>query len=82
MAQSQGQWTKVAPGNGTPPFYVFEGSIQKSEKDDRDYKLIRLENGLRAMLIHDATADKAAASLDVGVGHLYDPVGGNQQVSD
>ena len=26
------------------------------------------------MLVHDFKAEKAAASLDVAVGHLYDPV--------
>jgi len=36
--------------------------------------MIRLQNGLEAMLIHDIKADKSAASLDVAVGHLYDPV--------
>lgn len=55
-------------------FSYFTKPIEKSQQDDRDYRLIRLENGLQAMLIHDAKADKAAASLDVAVGHLYDPV--------
>ena len=74
MAQVQAeQWKKIIPDNA-PPFYVFDGAIQKSEQDDRDYRLIRLENGLKAMLIHDSKADKAAASLDVAVGHLDDPV--------
>ena len=36
--------------------------------------MIRLQNGLEAMLVHDIKADKSAASLDVAVGHLYDPV--------
>ncbi|RXW22316.1 hypothetical protein EST38_g3526 [Candolleomyces aberdarensis] len=71
--QDDTKWKKVVAGDSKPPFYVFDGTIQKSEQDDRDYRLIRLENGLHAMLIHDATADKAAASLDVAVGHLYDP---------
>jgi insulysin len=74
MAQARPQWRKGAQDNGTPAFSVFEGSIKKSEKDDRDYRLIQLANGLKAMIIHDPTADKAAASLDVAVGHLYDPV--------
>ena len=43
-------------------------------QDDREYRVIRLENGLEATLVRDATADKAAASLDVAVGHLSDPV--------
>ena len=48
--------------------------MKKSENDDRNYRVIRLENGLEATVIQDATADKAAASLDVAVGHLNDPV--------
>ena len=54
--------------------WVYAKSIQTSQQDDREYRLIRLENGLQAMLIQDAKADKAAASLDVAVGHLHDPV--------
>jgi len=57
-----------------PPYCVFTKPIQKSQQDDREYSLIRLDNGLQAMLVHDAKADVAAASLDVAVGHLHDPV--------
>ena len=67
-----GSWTKVTTGQTS--YDVYTKPIQKSPQDDRDYKLIRLGNGLQAMLVHDAKADKAAASLDVAVGHLYDPV--------
>ncbi|KAI0295473.1 Metalloenzyme, LuxS/M16 peptidase-like protein [Russula brevipes] len=56
-----------------PPHWVYMKPIQKSQQDDREYRLIRLDNGLQAMLVHDAKADKAAASLDVAVGHLDDP---------
>jgi hypothetical protein len=58
----------------TAAHWVYAKPIQKSQQDDREYKLFRLENGLQAMLIQDAKADKAAASLDVAVGHLHDPV--------
>lgn len=58
----------------TAAHWVYAKPIQKSQQDDREYRLIRLENGLQAMLIQDAKADKAAASLDVAVGHLHDPV--------
>ena len=57
-----------------PPHWVYSKPIQKSQQDNREYRLIRLDNGLQAMLVHDATADKAATSLDVAVGHLHDPV--------
>ena len=58
----------------TAAHWAYAKPIQKSQQDDREYRLIRLENGLQAMLIQDAKADKAAASLDVAVGHLHDPV--------
>ncbi|KAH9945848.1 Metalloenzyme, LuxS/M16 peptidase-like protein [Epithele typhae] len=64
-------WTRVTAGQTS--FSVFPKPIQKSPQDDREYRIIKLDNGLQAMLIHDAKADKAAASLDVAVGHLYDP---------
>jgi insulysin len=57
-----------------PSYWVYTKQIQKSQQDEREYRLIRLDNGLQAMLVHDAKADKAAASLDVAVGHLHDPV--------
>ncbi|KAF7295456.1 Insulin-degrading enzyme [Mycena indigotica] len=65
-------WTRVNPTTA-PPFSVFNKPLQQSAQDDRDYRLIRLENGLEAILVHDYKADKAAASLDVAVGHLHDP---------
>ncbi|KAH9483963.1 Putative zinc protease [Psilocybe cubensis] len=58
---------------GAQPYRIFTRPIIKSEQDDREYRIIELENGLKATLVHDAKADKAAASLDVAVGHLYDP---------
>jgi hypothetical protein len=72
------EWIHVpASGGGetlVPSYSVFTKPIERSQQDDRDYRLIRLENGLEALLVHDAKADKAAASLDVSVGHLADPV--------
>ena len=40
----------------------------------REYRVLRLKNGLRALLIHDAAADKAAACLSVNIGHLTAPL--------
>ena len=71
---TQPQWI-LRPGNQQkPPYHVYHKDIIRSERDERDYRLIRLQNGLQAMLVHDLKAEKAAASLDVAVGHLYDPV--------
>lgn len=71
---TQGPWISHPVKQPTPPYESYNNHIIRSEQDERDYRLIRLQNGLQAMLIHDLKADKAAASLDVAVGHLYDPV--------
>ncbi|KAI5284891.1 Insulinase (Peptidase M16), partial [Ascosphaera aggregata] len=41
--------------------------------DNRCYRVIRLSNGLEALLIHDPETDKASASMDVSVGNYNDP---------
>ena len=66
-------WVRVERP-GASSYHVYTKPIVKSEQDDRDYRIIQLENGLQATLVHDGKTDKAAASLDVAVGHLYDPV--------
>jgi len=73
MVQVEG-WRQVPATTEIPAHSVFLKAIEKPETDDRDYRLIRLQNGLQALLIHDPKADKAAAAMDVGVGHLSDPV--------
>lgn len=65
-------WISISSQNGH--YQQFNKPIIKSEQDDRDYRIIILDNGMQVTLVHDAKADKAAASLDVAVGHLYDPV--------
>lgn len=57
----------------------FPIPIEQSPNDKRSYRLITLTNGLEAMLIHDASTDKAAVSMSVGVGHLSDPVSSHIQ---
>jgi insulysin len=44
-----------------------------SESDKRQYKLIKLDNELRCLLISDMEADKAAAAIDVHIGSGLDP---------
>lgn len=74
MASPGSDWTLVAASGERPAYYQFNKPIEQSPQDDRQYRLIQLENGLRAALVSDTTGDKAAASLDVAVGHLHDPV--------
>ncbi len=47
----------------------------KGDIDHRDYRYLTLENGLKVLLISDPQAEKAAASLDVHVGHHQNPLG-------
>ena len=49
----------------------------KSETDDKSYRGLVLENGLKVMLVSDPDTDQAAASLDVHVGSGTDPDGWN-----
>jgi insulysin len=44
-----------------------------SPHDERDYRVVTLENGLTALLVSDPEADKAAASMNVSVGSAQDP---------
>ncbi|KAJ2820827.1 metalloprotease, partial [Coemansia sp. 'formosensis'] len=55
------------------PYTEFVGDLNKSESDVREYRLIRLPNGLTAFVIHDSLESKACAALDVNVGSLADP---------
>ena len=50
-----------------------EDQILKSQNDSRSYRCIILENGLQILLISDKDTDKAAAAMDVHVGHFSDP---------
>lgn len=48
--------------------------IIKSPTDHRDYRIIRLSNGLRCALVSDAQSAQAAVSAAVQAGHFHDPV--------
>lgn len=48
-------------------------NIGKSQQDNRDYRGLKLANGMKVLLVSDPTTDKAAASLTVAVGHMSDP---------
>ena len=42
--------------------------------DEASYKFINLENGLKALVVSDPTAEKAACAADVRVGSMEDPL--------
>ncbi|KAF8605452.1 insulin-degrading enzyme [Ceratobasidium sp. AG-I] len=66
-------WNTIPASNNLPSYAILEKDIVKPEVDDREYRYIKLENDLEVLLVHDANADKSAASMDVEVGHLHDP---------
>jgi len=55
-------------------YRVFVGDIEKPDLDGRNYRILELKNGLKAVLVHDPLADKSAACLRVAIGSLCDPV--------
>lgn len=54
-------------------FIPVQADVIKSPSDERDYKALRLANGLNVLVISDARADRAAASMDVYVGSGSEP---------
>lgn len=52
---------------------VRTDDIVKSQEDQRHYRGLRLENGMKVLLVSDPTTDKSAACLCVEVGHMSDP---------
>ena len=47
--------------------------INVSPNDDREYGVVRLDNGLNVIVVSDRNADKAAAALNVHVGSMQNP---------
>lgn len=63
-----------APGRRAP-VVVLTDRLEKPSLDDRDYRVVRLENDLEVLLVHDPDTDKASAALDVNVGNFSDEDG-------
>jgi secreted Zn-dependent insulinase-like peptidase len=59
-------------GQGQPE-PTFPLTPQQSANDDRAYRYIELDNGMRALLVSDPDTEKAAAALDVYVGSASNP---------
>ncbi|KAG8889415.1 Insulinase (Peptidase M16) [Tulasnella sp. 332] len=66
-------WATVNDVSGRKAYEVYTKPLEKGQLDDGEYRYIKLPNALEALLISDPKADKAAAALDVEVGHLSDP---------
>ena len=53
--------------------YSSANNIVQSPNDQREYRSVILDNGLKVVLVSDTDADKSAASLAVNVGSGDDP---------
>ncbi|EED11687.1 N-arginine dibasic convertase, putative [Talaromyces stipitatus ATCC 10500] len=51
---------------------VVTKQLLKPKLDRRQYRVLRLRNGLEVLLVYDLNATQASASLNVGVGRLDD----------
>jgi insulysin len=64
----------MPPSHRHPPIQILSSNVEKPQVDDRSYRLIKLlGNDLEALLVHDPKTEKAAAAMDVHVGHMSDP---------
>ncbi|KAH7329236.1 Metalloenzyme, LuxS/M16 peptidase-like protein [Stachybotrys elegans] len=57
------------------PVVLLTDHLEKPSLDNRDYRVVRLENELETLLVHDPETDKASAALDVNVGNFSDEDG-------
>lgn len=54
---------------------ITSEQIIKSESDQRQYKYLTLDNGLKVLMISDPTTEKSAAAMDISVGAFHSPEG-------
>ncbi|PVU96120.1 hypothetical protein BB561_001396 [Smittium simulii] len=58
---------------GVPYYEFIEAPIVKSYSDNRDYKYIKLQNGLIALIGQDLMENISCAAMNVKVGSISDP---------
>jgi len=64
---------KQSPGPSGEAEGVTSGIVQ-SPNDSREYRAVRLDNGIEVLLVSDPAVEKSAAALSVGVGLMFDPM--------
>jgi len=65
-------WSASGP---IEPHIEVSNDILKSKLDDREYRYLKLPNGIRCVLVRDADVEKSAACMFVATGSLCDPIG-------
>ncbi|KAH8078394.1 LuxS/MPP-like metallohydrolase [Cristinia sonorae] len=67
------EWQTVPEEGSIPVHSIFTGHLEKPDLDTRSYRILKLENGMVGVLVHDPDADKAAACVSIAVGAANDP---------
>jgi insulysin len=65
---------QISSGPNSDTYSVYTDVIRQGETDHRQLRLIRLQNGMQVLLIHDVNSPTAAVGLRLSVGSLHDPV--------
>ncbi|WFQ78574.1 pitrilysin [Xenorhabdus sp. SF857] len=55
------------------PWQPLPETIHKSDRDPRQYKAIKLQNGMTVLLVADEKAIKSLAAVSLPVGHMENP---------
>jgi insulysin len=65
----------TSPFPPVPPIPQATGPVELilPPTENRPHRYLTLLNGLEVIVVSEPDADKAAACMDVGVGHLSDP---------
>ena len=69
-------WKLIPAKDGVPSYHVYTIPIVKSQRDNNEYRMIRLGNGLESIIIHDESVEKSVMNLRVSAGYFQDPVSG------
>ena len=72
--EDEKHWEHKDGGSPSESHFLYTLPLQKPHSDPKEYRLIKLDNGLEVMLVHDDKTDKAAACMNLNVGGCHDPV--------
>lgn len=68
------EWSRVEPGDGTPPYDVYlPGILDRPNMDPYTYRILRLDNGID-VVVAAFEQPTCALSVHLRVGWASDPV--------
>ncbi|EJC99255.1 uncharacterized protein FOMMEDRAFT_170573 [Fomitiporia mediterranea MF3/22] len=74
LSEDSENWEFVRAKDNNPSYHIYTAPVQTSNRDYRKYAVIRLNNGLEAVVINDIYLDTSAAWMDVAIGKFNDPL--------